>query len=111
MSVQLALFDGWATKLYRGRRRWFSDERWQTAVHEAGHAVMARALNVPFSLVTIRPALGKILGRVSGDFTGYLRGGEAAPIPNRIAALAAVLVAGHSIRGGELQGSGPITRR
>ena len=94
MHVQPALFDHWPAKRYLGQRYRRNDQPWQTAIHEAGHAVVAHGLNVPFQYVTIRPSLGSVLGHVATDFTSYLRAESEAVVNNRVAAVATVLVAG-----------------
>ena len=88
-----ALFDGWPVRLYRQRLwRRLPDQVWGTAIHEAGHAVVARLLNVPFTQVTIRPSLGRVLGHVAMDYTDFLN--NDAELTRRVTAIALVLVAG-----------------
>lgn len=81
-------------KCCRPHRERRDEARWCTSVHESGHAVMAYLVRLPFTHVTIRPAMGGVLGHMAADLVAYLRGEAECPFKDRRAALAAVLVAG-----------------
>jgi len=92
--VQPALFVDWPAKRYLGRRYRRNDQSWQAGIHEAGHGVTAHLLEIPFTRVTIRPALGGIAGHVLLNLDEYLSDGSMIPINRRLNAVAMVLVAG-----------------
>ena len=92
MHVQLALYENWPAKRYRGRRHRHNDQLWCTEIHEAVHAVFAYWLRVPFTSVTIRPALGR-LGLVTID-PEYWVTHDTTDYSSHVGATAAVLVAG-----------------